>query len=110
MRKTLIIFLISFLLNACKESKPLLKRYSFLTWEYHRDGPGDFPGISSQVLVKYSFDDTGFIRKELFKTDHYVPHYSDAETKVYDDRYLINSFGDIYDLNSNKIIFDHIGS
>ena len=97
------------MLFGCKDQLPPIKKYSILTWEYRRDGEGTVPGESAQVLVKYTYSDTGYTRKEIFRTGHYIPHYSDYDTKVYDDRYLINSKGDIYDLDSNKIIHEHIG-
>jgi hypothetical protein len=101
--------LISLLVYGCGEQLPPIKKYSLLTWEYRRDGEGVVPIENAQVLVKYTYSDTGYTRKEIFRTDHYIPHYSDYETRVYDDRYLINSTGDIYDLESNKIIHEHIG-
>lgn len=89
---------------ACKGQRDLKKRYSLLTWEYNREGRAN-----EFQLVKYNWTDSGYIRSELFKTAYYIPHYSHFKTTIYKNRYLVNARGDVFDLQTNKVIHDHIG-
>jgi hypothetical protein len=109
--KTLISFLFVFSVSAISGcSGQEKKKYSLLTWEYKREGDGVVPGISAFVLVKYSLSDSGYIRNEVFRTNYYIPHYSHFKTNIYKNRYLINTRGDVFDLQTGKMIHDNIGS
>lgn len=110
MNRFIFVFLLSFFLFAatgCSGQKE--KKYSLLTWEQVDPPEGVISLTQDYILVKYIFSDTGYTRKVLFRTNYYAPHYADYPTKIYDDRYLINSTGDIFDLDSNKYIHTHIG-
>ncbi len=81
-----------------------------LTWEYQKEVAGTVATKRTYVLCAYEKADTGYVRTEVLKTPYMVLDYSAYTTQVVQNRYLINSVGDIIDLKSQKLIFEHIGS
>jgi hypothetical protein len=78
-----------------------------LTWEEIRDLYGTKTGA---VLVKYTLTDSGYKRSVIDTMNFQIfPHSTDYPVSVYDNRYLINILGDVYDLQKKKMIHEHIG-
>lgn len=79
-----------------------------ITWEYERVGSGLVPIESAYVLYAYAKTDVGYQKEELMRTKYYAPHYSDCKAQIVHSRYLINEWGDIIDLETKKVLHDHI--
>ncbi|MCX6318782.1 MAG: hypothetical protein NTW29_15995 [Bacteroidetes bacterium] len=96
--------------QGCAGQPPLSKKYSLLTWETYREGGGEVPQFKSNILVEYTFTGSGYLRNTLYETPvRYFPNFAEYPTQLYDDRYIINSMGDIFDLKDKKFIHAHIG-
>jgi hypothetical protein len=105
---SIILFILAWT-SSCSSQQNNRGRYSLLTWEYKREGGGVVPGLSKVILVKYHWADSGYTRTELFHTGYMLPNFSQYKTTVHNNYYLVNSIGDVFDLNTNTLIHEHIG-
>ncbi|WP_018345153.1 hypothetical protein [Cytophaga aurantiaca] len=107
-----IAFICGLICIVCTSTTSIIKQSQsangILTWEYKREGLGKVPIESAFVLCLYEKTDSGYKKKELLKTGYYIPHYSDFHSQIIQNRYLVNSKGDIIDLVLKTVIFDHI--
>jgi hypothetical protein len=84
------------------------KKYSLLTWENIETSYGAPFGTA---LVSYTLTDSGYLREVLDSLKlSYTPNPTSYPASLYDNRYIINSMGDIYDVEERKMIFEHIGN
>jgi len=82
---------------------------SLITWEYSRSD-GALKIKKDYSLVQYTFDGMAFQREVLFTSPYTIPHVSDYKAEVYQDHFIINTAGDIFDLTTNEYIHTQIGN
>jgi hypothetical protein len=95
MKTFFLIFYCLLISIFCWGQENMLTKYSFLVLERNND----------YKLVKYTNQDTSYVKKVLFK-DKADTHafFSYVIKFVKNNRYLINELGDVFDLIENKIL------
>jgi hypothetical protein len=105
-RKIIALMLLHFVILVSRVNA-VERKYSLILAEYGEDSKG----AQTQTLVRYHFEDGKLVAKDSILTTKTLGLRFDlGRNQIYNDRYVITTWGDVIDLTTRQILFKSKGT